>query len=95
MLPRKSTSIDLGTICREKVMPGLGTKETQAMERAIGQHPVKTLYANVAGKIHWYILNAPASLRGKCFGTADNTEEADQAISKLLGSTGNNRTVLA
>lgn len=87
-------TVNLDRIYRENVKPGLTEQEARAMERAIGVKPIKKLFTKVAGKIHWYILNAPTTLRGKCFGTANSEQEAEQIISRLLGENGKKKTVL-
>jgi len=84
MLPHNS--IDFGKVYREKVEPMLTRNEAKAMEKAAGASRFKTLYAEAAGKVHWYILNAPPALRGRHFGVAESRQEAENAVSKALGT---------
>lgn len=82
----RHNSIDFGKVYRERVESGLNRDEAHAMEKAIGASQFKTLFAEVAGKVHWYILNAPPALRGKHYGTALSRQEAEDAVSKALGT---------
>ena len=67
-------------------LSGLTVREAGAMQKAIAAKPRKTLFTNVAGKIHWYLLDAPLTLRGKCFGVANSWAEAEEAVHKLLAT---------
>lgn len=80
-------SIDLSKVNRERVEQYLTPAEAKAMRSATdgaATTAMRTLFTNVAGTIHWYILNAPLYLRGKNFGKASNMKEAEQAVNLLL-----------
>lgn len=83
----RNFKIDLNQVYNERVKPELTQREAEAMETALAAPPLRALFTNVAGKVHWYLLNAPMSLYGKHFGIARNMEEAEEITSRILGST--------
>lgn len=86
--------INLSKVYNERVRSNLSAGESAAMEKAISHHPIQRLYTKVAGKVYWYLLNAPSSLRGKCYGTANSEDEADRVISGLLETVGKNKNAV-
>ncbi len=84
MLRPNTKRIDLEKVYRERVKPELSAAEAAAMERAMAAKPYKALFTPVAGKIHWYLLAAPLSAAGKCFGVANSWQEAEEAVHRLL-----------
>ena len=83
----RPNSIDLQKVYRERVKPELSKEEATAMEQALAARPYKALFTPVAGKIHWYLLSAPLSAVGKCFGIANSWKEAEEEVRKLLEPT--------
>lgn len=81
-------SINVNRACQQKkgFLSSVTIREASAMKKAIAAKPRKTLFTNVAGKIHWYLLDAPLTLRGKCFGVANSWAEAEEAVHKLLAT---------
>jgi len=84
MLRPNTRRIDLEKVYARQVKPELTAEEATAMEKALAYKPYKALFTPVAGKVHWYLLSAPLSAAGKCFGVADSWQEAEEAIHRLL-----------
>lgn len=83
--------VDLQKVYRERVKPELSREEAAAMERAMAAKPFRALFTAVADKIHWYLLDAPASTTGKRFGVARSWCEAEEAVRNLLNPTAKHR----
>ena len=77
---------DIGMSGAERIKPSLNRNERQSMNKAIAAPPLRTLFTKVADKVHWYLLDAPPSLRGRHFGVANSQAEAEEIISKLCPS---------
>ena len=87
--------IDLNKVYNERVKPELTQREAEVMEAALAAPPLRALFTNVAGKVHWYLLNPPMPLNGKHFGVANSMEEAEEVTSRILGTAESNRAAMA